>query len=198
MCCSSEALEALRVALTKRWPDCKVHLFGSTANQLSICNNNDIDVCLELPDLASDTVCCLAASWCSGGQLHVFDPGNQLPFVFIPAELTKDNLSRCMALLSHPWVSFTLLCMSRTFDPGQPGGCVGFGLSASGCAFQLQNTKGEVVEELGQLLTEAGMQNVLPLPKARVPVVKFVVGDNGTKVRVPTHCPLVRFYIAVS
>ena len=46
----------------------------------------------------------------------------------------------------------------------------------------LQNTKGEIVEELGDLLVEAGMQNVLPLPKARVPVVKFVVGENGTKV----------------
>ena len=46
-----------------------------------------------------------------------------------------------------------------------------------------QNTKGEIVEELGDLLMEAGMQNVLPLPKARVPVVKFVVGDNAVKVR---------------
>lgn len=49
----------------------------------------------------------------------------------------------------------------------------------------LQNTKGEIVEELGELLVEAGMQNVLPLPKARVPVVKFVVGENGTKVDFP-------------
>ena len=53
----------------------------------------------------------------------------------------------------------------------------------------LQSTKGEVVDELGQLLTEAGMQNVLPLPKARVPVVKFVVPDNGTKVRPCRACP---------
>jgi len=51
-----DALEAVRLALVKRWPDSKVHLFGSTANQLSICNNNDIDVCLELPDLQTDTV----------------------------------------------------------------------------------------------------------------------------------------------
>lgn len=56
--CCSDALEALRAALVKRWPNCKVHLFGSTANQLSICNNNDIDVCLELPDLPSDPVRC--------------------------------------------------------------------------------------------------------------------------------------------
>ena len=52
----------------------------------------------------------------------------------------------------------------------------------------LQNTKGEIVEELGELLNEAGMQNVLPLPKARVPVVKFVVGDNGTKVSKTSLC----------
>ena len=51
-----DALEAVRSALVKRWPNSKVHLFGSTANQLSICNNNDIDVCLELPDLPSDAV----------------------------------------------------------------------------------------------------------------------------------------------
>jgi DNA polymerase sigma len=52
----NDALEAVRAALTQRWPDCKVHLFGSTANHLSICNNNDIDVCLELPDLPNDPV----------------------------------------------------------------------------------------------------------------------------------------------
>ncbi len=44
-----------------------------------------------------------------------------------------------------------------------------------------------MVDELGTLLVEAGMQNVLPLPKARVPVVKFVVPDNGTKAR--AHAP---------
>jgi hypothetical protein len=54
----------------------------------------------------------------------------------------------------------------------------------------VQNTKGDIVEELGTLLTEAGMQNVLPLPKARVPVVKFVVGDNGTKVRAALVCSI--------
>lgn len=53
----------------------------------------------------------------------------------------------------------------------------------------VQSTKGEIVEELGGLLTEAGMQNVLPLPKARVPVVKFVVGENGTKVGHTGHSP---------
>jgi DNA polymerase sigma len=58
-----DALEAVRSALVKRWPDCKVHLFGSTANQLSICDNNDIDVCLELPDLPSDAVRSQQQTW---------------------------------------------------------------------------------------------------------------------------------------
>ena len=46
----------------------------------------------------------------------------------------------------------------------------------------VQAGKGEVVEEMGQLLERAGMRDVLPLPKARVPVVKFVVTDTNTKV----------------
>ena len=41
------------------------------------------------------------------------------------------------------------------------------------------------MDQMGQLLEEAGMRGVLPLPKARVPVVKFVVPDTNTKVRLP-------------
>ena len=40
--------------LKARWPEGSVHLFGSTANCLSITNNNDIDVCLELPELPDE------------------------------------------------------------------------------------------------------------------------------------------------
>lgn len=42
--------------LKARWPEGVVHLFGSTANCLAITNNNDIDVCLELPVLEDDQV----------------------------------------------------------------------------------------------------------------------------------------------
>lgn len=47
----------------------------------------------------------------------------------------------------------------------------------------VQAGKGEIVDQMGQLLEQAGMRDVLPLPKARVPVVKFVVPDTNTKVR---------------
>ena len=33
-----------------------MHLFGSVAASLSICNNNDIDVCLELSTVGDDSV----------------------------------------------------------------------------------------------------------------------------------------------
>ena len=33
-----------------------MHLFGSTANCLSVTNNNDIDVCLELTELPDEQV----------------------------------------------------------------------------------------------------------------------------------------------
>lgn len=50
------AFEQVRSTLVHQWPEAKVHLFGSTANCLSICNNNDIDVCLELPEGIEDQV----------------------------------------------------------------------------------------------------------------------------------------------
>ena len=49
----------------------------------------------------------------------------------------------------------------------------------------LQGFKSDIVEAMGELMTEAGMKVVLPLPKARVPVVKFVVPETGTKVPWP-------------
>ena len=46
----------------------------------------------------------------------------------------------------------------------------------------MQAAKGEVAVAVGELMEAAGMADVLPLPKARVPVVKFVVPKTGTKV----------------
>lgn len=47
--------------------------------------------------------------------------------------------------------------------------------------------KGEVAVAVGELMEAAGMADVLPLPKARVPVVKFVVPKTGTKVDVTVN-----------
>ena len=54
--CQREAFQQVQAVMLKRWPDAQVHLFGSTANCLSICNNNDIDVCLELQGDVQDQV----------------------------------------------------------------------------------------------------------------------------------------------
>ena len=51
-----EAFKRVRSVLLQQWSEAQVHLFGSTANCLSICNNNDIDVCLELPQVVQDQV----------------------------------------------------------------------------------------------------------------------------------------------
>jgi DNA polymerase sigma len=47
--------------------------------------------------------------------------------------------------------------------------------------------KGEAVAEAGALLEAAGMAEVLSLPRARVPVVKFVVPSTSTKVDVTVN-----------
>lgn len=53
----------------------------------------------------------------------------------------------------------------------------------------MQAAKGEVAVAVGELMEAAGMADVLPLPKARVPVVKFVVPKTGTKVGAATWQP---------
>lgn len=98
------AFDRVRAVLLRRWPHARVHLFGSVANGLSVRSSNDLDVCLELPDVGDD-----------------------------------------------------------------------------------QAAKGELATELGEELQQAGMAEVLALPKARVPVVKFVVPDGGTKVDVTVN-----------
>lgn len=50
------AFSMVQSVLQQHWPQAKVHLFGSTASKLSICNNNDIDVCLELPGIGDEQV----------------------------------------------------------------------------------------------------------------------------------------------
>lgn len=52
---TSDTLQVSRL-LNARWPHARVHQFGSTANSLSICNNNDIDVCLEIVEPEGETV----------------------------------------------------------------------------------------------------------------------------------------------
>eukprot|EP00891_Asterochloris_glomerata_P002806 jgi/Astpho2/2806/Aster-x0132 len=56
-----------------------------------------------------------------------------------------------------------------------------------GLAIVRRAAKAEAVEQMEQLLQEAGMQDILALPKARVPVIKFVVGATGTKVDVTVN-----------
>ena len=50
-----------------------------------------------------------------------------------------------------------------------------------------QARKADVVEVLGHLLEEAGMQEVLALPKARMPVVKFLEPHTGVKVDITVN-----------
>lgn len=49
----------------------------------------------------------------------------------------------------------------------------------------LQSYKGPLIEQIGNLASQAKMASVMPLPNARVPVVKFAVPETATKV-IPT------------
>lgn len=99
------AFNAVKHFLGNEWPNSEVVLFGSAANGLSVRQNNDIDVCIQIDDL--------------------------------------------------------------------------IGADAEEIA--------GVVQRAGDLLIKAGMTDVLALPKARVPVVKFVFPPTKTKVDVTVN-----------
>lgn len=59
----------VRGLLTARWPDARVHLFGSAANQLCIHRTNDIDVCLEVGAMRTARRACLGLETCMQAYL---------------------------------------------------------------------------------------------------------------------------------
>lgn len=59
------AFDTVRSLLQARWPGARVHLFGSVANGLSVRHNNDIDVCLELEDIAPEDL--VGGGWVGEG-----------------------------------------------------------------------------------------------------------------------------------
>lgn len=95
----SRVFDLIHSLLTSAYPNCRVHLFGSAANGLSVRSSNDLDICMELP----------------------------------------------------------------------------------GCSDNEQ--KGDVIVDLESILEKAEATDVLALPKARVPVIKFrMPGQEGTRV----------------
>lgn len=48
---------------------------------------------------------------------------------------------------------------------------------------------GEVITRLGEQLEEAGMQEVFAIPRARMPVVKFVHPDTGNNSLASSSAP---------
>lgn len=56
------------------------------------------------------------------------------------------------------------------------------------CAVSCVLHAGEVITRLGEQLQQAGMQEVFAIPRARMPVVKFVHPGTGAALCVATDC----------
>jgi len=179
MIASSDQALCVQVAsvLKARWPEGSVHLFGSTANCLSITNNNDIDVCLELPELPDEQARCPGPSACehSRPQLHTQLISKRaiacktcLPLGCTACEVQQHfNCRRAAVGITQQQV-LQRAALTVMADPIGP--------------VLRQAEKSEVVEEMARVLEGAGMRDVLPLAKARVPVVKCIAPETGTKV----------------
>lgn len=169
-----EAFARVREVLQARWPASRVHLFGSVANGLSVRSNNDLDVCLEMRDVGDDQVRGLTGG--GGGGHWGATPQYMRVLVLHTSSLVRCGMGMggrgCGRAPCCPTRAHTCSGSKRQPPPLHPSTCL-----------LPQAAKGEVASEVGEVLKAAAMAEVLPLPKARVPVVKFVVPETGTKVR---------------
>lgn len=124
------SFDSVAQELKSRWPDANIVLFGSASNGLSIRNNNDIDVSIEVEE----------------------PPSMAVPVAVLPDDASDHDSDD--ADTTPAW----------------------------GTSF-----KSRIIEEASELLEEAGMRDLLSLPRARVPVVKFTVPFTGTKVDVTVN-----------
>ena len=157
--------------LNARWPEGSVHLFGSTANCLSVTNNNDIDVCLELPELPDEQASCRPLR----SPLLPFPRWQHCATAGACRRVRSSvpRMSKACSVHGRQLTNVRVLAMVERSpaDPRSPPACGPW-----------QAKKSEVVEEMARVLEAAGMRDVLPLAKARVPVVKCINPETGTKV----------------
>lgn len=124
---------------------------GSACNQLNICNNNDIDVCLELPALLAAAAAAAAAKKEKEREQNKSNGGEE------------------------------------SGDEGRGGGAEGRGGGREGDTSD-HDAKAAVILKLEEVLAESGvMTDLLALPKARVPVIKFTYAPTATRVDVTVN-----------
>jgi len=114
--------------LRKKFKESALHMFGSSANNLGICKNHDIDLSIEIdvkPSVEDDT-----------SQSDSEEESQQL-------DLSKLQVG------------------------GGNGG------------ERDKPTQQQVVKSMANLLRKNRMSRVIPIPKARVPIVKFIEPETG-------------------
>lgn len=126
------ALEAVRAILLKRWPGARLSVFGSVASGMQVTRSNDLDLTLELDDVADDD---------AAGK------GRAVEEAAAALEEANDEEERAKSKGAGK--------EARTKEDKEKEG-------GSGVLFD----------------------SILPLPRARVPVLKFRHVPTGTKVDV--------------
>ena len=143
----------------------RVELFGSVANGLSVRSSNDLDVCLHIEDTGTGDATVRPAR--EPPPLRRAVPvGATLPCPALPSSSAAGSApaSRC------PGRSSNLLALP------------------AGAASPLQKFKASVIEDVGELFEEhLQWPKVLVLSHARVPVLKLVHPDVGTRVDITVN-----------
>ncbi|GIL52912.1 hypothetical protein Vafri_8659 [Volvox africanus] len=190
------ALTAVKELVEGHWPHVKVHLFGSAANGLIIAGSNEIDITIEVPDMAWDDHSAKAAMVSELGELAsgvsgpaaIGAPGG--PGTKSDAAIACDN-----TVDTAPADAAEVAQAAAGAHQAAGGPAVVAVARMEGESSAVERAEGDT-EATAEAATEeaaaevAGermppvMTAVSALPKARTPIVKMTVISTQTRVEV--------------
>ena len=147
------ALEAVRAVLLKRWPGARLSVFGSVASGMQVTRSNDLDLTLELDDVADDD---------AAGKGRAVEEAAAALEEANDEEAEKEGRGGKEEARGDKKEDIKEERSKKGDGGGGSGGGGGSVSSPSSVLFD----------------------SILPLPRARVPVLKFRHVPTGTKVDV--------------
>ncbi|GFR49068.1 hypothetical protein Agub_g11094, partial [Astrephomene gubernaculifera] len=196
------ALHAVRQLVEARWPDVKVHLFGSAANGLCIAGANEIDITLEVPDMVWDDHAAKAAmvselgELATGGRSTAAAAAAPTPAASPEADATPAAAdAEVITAGSAPEAVSAEATEAGAVLEAAGDGAIEVDAAATATADSAASeeaNKKDVTSSDSDSSREGaaratGMTAVTALPKARTPVVKLTVAETKTRVDITVN-----------
>ncbi|GIL83276.1 hypothetical protein Vretimale_11362 [Volvox reticuliferus] len=183
------ALTAVKELVEGHWPHVKVHLFGSAANGLAIAGSNEIDITIEVPDMAWDDHAAKAAMVTELGELASgISEAAAIGAPAVPGTNSDAAMATSDNAVDAAQTDAAIVALATEGADKAAGGAEVVAVASiegKSCAVEGSEADTEATAEVvaGEW-TPPVMEAVSALPKARTPIVKMTVISTQTRVEV--------------